>query len=359
MGELIRRRAGEEHASRSRSSILKENELRRAIKKIKTAQAITERRIREGEQRVSRLTRAVVLEGQETMRGQLDDTMQDVANQHSLIKSCQVQQASTEAEIESLTPTPEQGATRQHQQEQFRGLVNKRLEKDRQADQLLKELRRVLHERSQLTVGMQERVAALELTISDDGLDRRRFEKLLDSLPDEVLSQSEKWCGWFLGEQKDANSYVVRVEGLLVPETLEDNGLYHFGDLIYLNEEHARDLLCDDYFAGTPQAPWRCQSPKVMTVEAYEAAAKTARQKGLSIQEVCFWMDVERDAKNKQWFKDNGSRRTMHRRAVSGEDNTLFENTVKIRVKYKGETMEMAREQDAWGMVDDGSSGPP
>jgi hypothetical protein len=290
---------------RSRSSILKENELRKVLKKIGTAQAITERRIREGEQRVARLTRAVVLEGQEAMRGQLDEAMQDVANQHSLIKSCQAQWALTEAEIESLTPTPEQCATRQHQQEQFLGLVNKRLAKDRQGDQLLKDLRQVLHERGQLTVEMQEPITALKLSISDDGLDTRRFEKLLDSFPDEVVSQSERWCGWFLGEQKGANPYVVRVENLLVAETLNDNGLYHFGDLIYLNEEEARDLLCDDYYAGTHEAPWRCQSPKVMTVEAYEAAAKTSRERNLSAQEVCFWMDVERDAKNKQWFKDN------------------------------------------------------
>lgn len=206
---------------------------------------------------------------------------------------------------------------------------------------------------------MQEPIAALQLTVSDDGLDKKRFEKLLDSLPDELLSQSERWCGWFLGEQKDASPYVVRVDNLLVAETLFHNGLYHFSDTIFLTEEDARDLLCDDYYAGTPQAPWHCQSPKVMTVEAYEAAAKTAREKSLSIQEVCFWMDVERNAKNKQWFKDNGTRRTMHRRAVAGDDNALFENILKIRVKYKGEIMEMASEQDALEMVENGSAGPP
>jgi len=357
MGELIRRQASEAHMTRSRSSILKENELRKVIKKIDTAQAITERRVREGEERVARLTRTVILEGQEMMRPQLNEAMQDLANQRGLIKSCQTQHALTEAEIQNLTPSPSQCETRQHRQEQFRELVNKRLAKDRQADQLLKELREVLRERGQLTAEMAEPLAALQLTILDDGLDTRRFEKLLDSLPDELLSQSERWCGWFLGEQKDAKPYVVRVGNLLVGETLSDNGLYHFGDLIYLNEEQARDLLCDDYYAATHEAPWRCQKPRVMTAEAYEAAAKTAREKGFSIQEACFWMDVDRDAKNKKWFKDNGRRKTLNKRAVSAEDSTLAEDTLKVRVRYKDEIVETS-ERDAWAGLDAGSVDP-
>jgi hypothetical protein len=236
--------------------------------------------------------------------------------------------------------------------------VNKRLAKDRQADQLLKELREVLRERGQLTAEMAEPLAALQLTILDDGLDTRRFEKLLDSLPDELLSQSERWCGWFLGEQKDAKPYVVRVGNLLAGETLTDNGLYFWGDLIYLNEEQARDLLCDDYYAPTPEAPWRCQSPRVMTIEAYEAAAKTAREKGLSIQEVCFWMDAERNAANKKWFKDNGRRRTVNKQALSAEDNILSENTAKVRVRHDGEIIEMASEREALAALDRGSVDP-
>ncbi len=95
-----------------------------------------------------------------------------------------------------------------------------------------------------------------------------------------------------------------------------------------------------------------------MTVEAYEAAAKTAREKGLSIQEVCFWVDAERDAQNQRWFKNNSSRKTVHKRAVSAEDNTPFENTIKVRVKYKGEIIEMANDQGPLDFVARGSGGP-
>jgi len=136
-----------------------------------------------------------------------------------------------------------------------------------------------------------------------------------------------------------------------VDETLFDNGVYHFGETVFLTEEEARDLLCADYFAGTAEAPWRCQRPRVMTVEDHEAAAKTAREKGLSIQEVCFWMDTERDAQDRKWFKDNGARRTMHRPPDSVKDNPPFEDTLKVRFKYRGEVIEIVGEHQAWQFV--------
>ncbi|MGB7590688.1 MAG: hypothetical protein WCD04_14475 [Terriglobia bacterium] len=358
MSEQTKSQSSEAHRIRSRRSIVAEVELHKTIKKVDTGEAIAERRFREAEERVRRLTKMVILEGEETMRPQLEDAMRDVSIQRDLIKACQAQRASTEAEIEKLNPSPVEGTTRQHQQERFREIVEKRLATDRQADQLLKDLREVLQERCRLTVEMADPSAALELTIPDDGLDTKRFEKLLDSLPADLLDQSEKWCAHFLREQKDAKPYVVRVENLLVGETLFDNGLWHFGDTIFLTDEEARDLLCDDYYAVTHEAPWRCQSPRVMTVEAYEAAAKTAREKGLSIQEVCFWVDAERDAQNQRWFKNNSSRKTVHKRAVSAEDNTPFENTIKVRVKYKGEIIEMANDQGPLDFVARGSGGP-
>jgi len=346
---------------RSRASILAECDLLKAIKKTNTAEVITGRRAREAGDRVERLTKMVTLEGHEAMRPQLDDAMRDASSQRDLIKACQAQRASIEAEIEKLSPSPEQRATRQHHQEQFAGILNKRLAKDRQTDQLLKELREALRERNGLTAAMAEPAAALELSLPDDGLDTRRFEKLLDSLPEETLSQSEKWCGHFLGKQKSAQPFVVRVENLLVGETLFDNGLYHFGETILLTEEEARDLLCADYFAGTHEAPWRCQRPRVMTVEDYEAAAKTAREKGLSIQETMFWMDAERDAQDRKWFNNNGARRTMHRPPDSLQENAPFEDTLKIRVKYRGEIMEIVGERQAWQVVttSGAETGPP
>lgn len=359
MGEVIRRQVSEAHRMRSRRSILAEVDLRKTIKKINTAAAITERRLREGQERVARLTKWVVVEGQENARPQLDDAMRDVATQRDLIKACEDQRALTEAEIEKLTPDPAQRASRQHQQEQFAELVNKRLAKDREADRALKELREALRERRELTAQMAEPCAALELTIQDDGLDRARFEKLLDSLPGELLPQSGRWCAWFLGEPKDAKPYRVRVEHLLVAETLTDNGVLNFGDVICLREEEARNLLCDDYFAGTGEARWRCEPPKVMTVEAYEAAEKAAREKGLSVQEVIFWQDVERDAENKKWFINNGARKTFKKRAVSAEDNSSFESTIKVRVKCKGEIIEVPNDQRGLDFVANGSGGPP
>lgn len=140
MSQQTQRQGSEARGIQSRRSVLDEVERRKELKKVDTATAITEKRIREGDERVVRLTRAVILEAQEAMRPQLHEAVKDVAAQRDILKSCQTQRALTEAEIESLTPAPEQKAIRQHEQEQLRGQVSKRLEKDRQADQLLKEL---------------------------------------------------------------------------------------------------------------------------------------------------------------------------------------------------------------------------
>jgi hypothetical protein len=359
MSQATKGQISEAHRLRSRRSILKEQEFRTAIKKVHAGEAVTERRLTEADAYAARYVKWVIREGQEQLRPQLNDAMRDLAIQRELVKACQAQRASLGAEIEKLSPGPEEGATRQHHQEQGRALVNKRLELDRQADGLLKGLREVLAARSQVTQEMAEPIAALDLTISDDGLDTRRFEKLLDSLPNELLPQSERWHGWFLGEQKDAKAYVVRVEHLLVPESLIDNGLYHFGELIYLSEEQARDLLCDDYYAGKHENLWRCQRAKVMTVEAYEAAAKTAREKGLSVEEVCFWMDAERDIENRAWFRRNGARKTMHKRPASAEDDITFESTTKVRIKQQGQIIEVPNDDRALTLVSDSSGSPP
>ena len=347
----------EARRTRSRRSILAENDLCNNLKKIDTAAAISEQRIRQGDEYVRRVHRAVMLEGNEQMRPQLEDAVKNLAAQREILKSCQAQRASTEAEIEKLSPSPAEAALREQRQQQTAELVKRRFEKDREAEQLLGNLHEILQDRGQLTAEIIESIAPLELTISGDGLDTARFEKLLASLPSGLLTESERWSGWFLGHPKDAKPYVVCVQDLLVREILTDNGLYHFGEHVSLTEEEARDLLCDDYFGAMPGAPWRCEPPRVMTAEAYESVLRTAREKGLSAQEVVFWRNVERDVENRTWFKNNGARKTSKRRPPALDDNVTLQTVAKVRVRYKGEVMEVP-EKEAWELLDAGAVSP-
>jgi hypothetical protein len=208
------------------------------------------------------------------------------------------------------------------------------------------------------------------LIVTGDRLDNSQFEKLSASLPADLAQQSETWHGSFLGEPKDAKPYIVRVEHLAVLETLAHSGIYHFGETVLLTGEEADDVLCEDYAAGTHEAPWRCEPPKVMTAEAYQAAVVEAQRKGISPVNVCFQADVERDAKEKEWYRRNGSRGTAKRRTVARENEIVFESAAKVKVKVKGNlssspgTLHTIGEviefplPDAWKCVDSGSVEP-
>jgi hypothetical protein len=321
------RRAGpldEAHTTRSRRSMLEEVRLRATIKKIHVASEISKRRIREAEEQVQRLTRSVVLEGQEALRYNLVESAKELAAQRDILKACESERASAEAAIAALAPTLRQVQGRQEEQGQLAHLAEERMGKDRRADSLLKELRKVLQERSQLTAVMAESQAALDGEAPADGLDESRFKALLGSLPEDLLSASERWYAWFFGKRKDVKPYVVRVEWLQVRESLFDHGFYRFGERILLNDDEARDFLCNDYYAPNDNAPWACEPARVMTVEAFEDAARKASESGISVRDVYVAADRELDEQEKKFFSGNMfHRRTTHKRAAPAEDNFL------------------------------------
>lgn len=344
---------------RSRRSILKEHDLREAIKRVGVAIAVTTRRIGELEPAIERTTKLVIHEGNSMVRYNLDEMLKDLAGQRDFLKACQNERSSIEAEIAKLAPGPVECKVRLAHQERVASLVGARFEKDREADRLIEELKRVLGERSELTSKMAEPCEALDLEIGADGLDETRFEKLLSSLPDELLTASERWQGWFLGKRNSVRSYVVRAEQLMVAETLVHNGVYHFGETICLNDQEASELLCEEYAAAEPRTPWRCAPPLVMTVEAYQAAVGTARKKGISPQEVCFWQDVERDARNKEWFKNNGSSRCKRGSPAVLKQSIPFAGIATITLLKDGAPMQVSTYKDAWSMVDVGAGPLP
>jgi hypothetical protein len=338
--------------------MVKEGELHQAAKRVDIAIAVTTRRIGELEQQIARTTKLVIHEDNSTARYNLGEMLKDVAGQRDFVRACESDRASTQAEILKLTLGPVECKVRLGRQEQVASLVGARLEKDREADRLIGDLKRVLGERAALTRKIGEQCEALDLEISPDGLDEARFENLLASLPEGVLTGSERWHGWFVGKRKDVKPYVVRAHRLMATETLFHNGVYSFGDSIYLSEQEASDLLCEEYAGTHPEARWRCAPPLVMTVEAYQMAVETALEKGISPQEVCFWKDVERDARDKEWFRNNGSPRARRPFPAVLKQNVPYPGVATIGLLYKGQPMQVSTYKDAWSMVDEGAVRP-
>ena len=145
---------------------------------------------------------------------------------------------------------------------------------------------------------MLETAKAIDL--SHDGLDAERFDNLLASLPAELYPASERWTARFLGQPQDAKAYIVRDGRLVLQESVASCGLYRRGDKIELDEDQGHDLMRQDRPAPTPEAPWRCAPPSILTVQAYEAAVATAAARNFKLAD--FWAaeDCEADERAKE-----------------------------------------------------------
>jgi hypothetical protein len=200
-----------------------------------------------------------------------------------------------QAEIEKLDPKPSDVKARGENQSRLAKLTADRLEKDREADAALQVLRGLLQQRGQMTAKMMECASTIEFTVDGEkGLDARRFDELLASLPEEFSGTSERWADWFLGQQKSVKTYIVRDERLVLPETLENHGVYRFGEEIQLTENEARELLREDRSEPRAERPGRCIPPSIITVEAYEQAVSDAEAKGVDVDDILFWQNSER-----------------------------------------------------------------
>jgi hypothetical protein len=85
---------------------------------------------------------------------------------------------------------------------------------------------------------MEAEASAIDLTTPLDG---DRFRLLLDSLPDEVIGQSERWTAWFLGQEKGQTVYIATRDFTLA-ETLANCHCYREGDRVTLARDRAIEL---------------------------------------------------------------------------------------------------------------------
>jgi len=109
-----------------------------------------------------------------------------------------------EAKIDALAhPTAAQLAERAKWQSVLEKVANERLEKDRRADRVLQELRRLLGERAELSAKMAEVATSADFTFSDDCLDELRFKTLSSVLPAELAATSEVRAADLFAEERE------------------------------------------------------------------------------------------------------------------------------------------------------------
>ena len=118
-----------------------------------------------------------------------------------------------------------------------------RLRKDEEIEARRQELLKLLAERGEITGEMAATAGALELNCS---WGEEAAKALTTALSADFLESSEKWLRWFAGalEGLEGHSpYIVSCETLTLPETLVHNGVYHFGERVWLTEGQAAPLL--------------------------------------------------------------------------------------------------------------------
>jgi hypothetical protein len=268
---------------RSQHSMLAEKKLRDLLQMAQAAVASTERKVSELEGVVERLTGRVATFGDFKFQAGLDLAIAQLATVRARIEPYKAEAARLEAEIQALQPSQVEIEARHERQRVFASLACERLEYDRKAELLVKELRTVLRTRSEMAAAMGAGAELFDLEILNDALDASRVEKLLDSLPESIVPQSERWYGLFFGNSKTETTYVVIADSLVLPETFSSNGLLSFGDRVQLTEEDAREFLRKDRREPGARFSSDLLPPDIMSEEEFGLAVEAAKAEGSSV----------------------------------------------------------------------------
>lgn len=126
-------------------------------------------------------------------QSRLDECVRMIHDRRDNLEALKKEQAKTEKEVASLCPTPAQREARSALQSKFIALAKKRLGKTGEIQVLLEQLRQALKERSELAGKMREITEALDCESRGDALDEERFENCLSALPDDLLTESQRW----------------------------------------------------------------------------------------------------------------------------------------------------------------------
>lgn len=181
-------------SDRSPRSQAQEKRLQEEAEKIRWYMSRLEEQLEGMEKDRSKIVRSIALgEANAMSHNRLDECARMIHDRGDNLEALKKEQAKTEKEIAALSLTPEQSQARKALQSGFTELAKRRLAKTQGVQALLQQLRQALGERMELTAKMRESAEALDCEISGDALDEYRFEDCFNALPDDLLTESERW----------------------------------------------------------------------------------------------------------------------------------------------------------------------
>jgi hypothetical protein len=316
-----------EFSTRSQASFRREQELKEEIGKIENQRRYSERKLAELETAKERLSKSV-LAGDTAMHGALALTLREIEDEQRKVKVFEELIGGLRKQIAQIQESVAAGRQRRIEGLKAVGkLAITRTESDLAIERLLADLRRGLQERAETSRKMQE--AGKEIELSTDW-DTERYDQLLAILPETMLPASERWSAKFLGKREGTKEYVVRVDQLLLPETLAHSGVYFFGDIVRLLDDEARELLRENVRAPRSNAPWGVAPAKIMPLGDFQEAEKASKAAGISVREFILWHDVECNKRSKAAYESSPW-------GIQGlQPYEHSEITVSVKVKAKG-----------------------
>lgn len=285
-----------EFAPRSQASILRQEELETKRARLQVWVRNVKEEIAELEKRRDSVAKSK-LEGEAWAWRSLEAFIAELRAKRDLLEIHEGQLREVEAGIAACTPTPDDAAARQENQQALAALAEERLGLDADVDAALNTLRSLLEQRGELRSRMTQRAQALELDLD---LDQERFDALAASLPEKMERRSRTWAERFLGRPAKPVRAFARGR-VVVPETLAQAGIYSLGDELVLSEEEFAELRRTDRPAPTTEAPWRCQPRGVFTPAEYEEAQREAEGTfdSSTVADIISRQDAASDQENK------------------------------------------------------------
>jgi hypothetical protein len=181
------------YSLRSQRTVLEEDRLRGNLEKIDGLMRFTEKKIGELEKDKAHTLRGIPDEN--VNQTFLSFTLHALEDNRRKLAAYKEERASAEKIIAEVAPTPAQATERAERQNYLANLTGERMQKDRLIEGALNAFRRLLKERAELTAKMTKAAEAADFTVGDDGLDGRRFDELVLSLPEGLVARSERWGG--------------------------------------------------------------------------------------------------------------------------------------------------------------------
>jgi len=353
---------------RSQRSYLEEHRLRQELANCESGIAASERKVKELEKQKAACLNRTFADSPGYSIANLPSTVAALEDEKRCLSAFEEHRASLLSQIhDHVEVTPSEEEARTAQQERFAAMAAERLERDRKIDSAVAALSGMLQERAKLSARMAEACSAIELDFND--YVSERFDSLLASPPDGLAEASEAWTARQFGERGRAKPYIVRDDCLLVPETLAHSGVYRFGETILLTDAEAAELLRVNRPDGTVWEPWRRMPPSISTIEAHEAASAEAEKRGISVKQVYFWEDYERDRELRERYQQSRGQEAQPPpaspsfRSLRPGRGDKVRLTAKSNIRsdnheyHEGDTLEVPAD-DAWSLLRAGAAEP-